>query len=624
MYTIDTETFLVEPGNMAPTLVSLGWKDESRNTEILGGWTAEAARVAPRLVSGESTLAGHNVSYDLAVMCEQWPDLLTNVFEMFRTAKVIDTMVCDKMFHIARGWSRYSPKEGRVPRFGLADLSKRYLQRELGGKRGDDVWRLRYSELYRVPVSDWPKEAYDYAAADVGVTEEIAILFRDRVIDYPTSALQHYSAWCLHLMSVWGVITDSEAVDELERRLRTSVHKLDERLKKEGLIRANGTKDMEKFKERVANAYESVGKRVPRTKGKAVKTDAEALELAATVDPALKAMQKRSKAEKLISTFIPVLCRGRDSSINCRYNVLVDSGRTSCSDPNLQQLPRKGGVRECFVPREGCVYIGADFDVAELCSLAEVCLKVLGFSELANTLNEGKDPHIRTAASVLGMSYDEAYSKYLSDDEKLTNARQVAKILNFGLPGGLSTAGLQRYAKGMGVTLSYTEASRLRELWFSTYPEMKLYFAWISSQCGQGKFKSKHPVTGYVRGDVGFTDGANHMFQHLTATGAKQAIVEVAYECYVDDSSPLYGCRPVLFVHDELLLESAPWMDEGERGAAGDRLSEVMVRAMSTWLTKVRCGASPYMMRRLYKGAKTVRNSRGVLIPWEPPRERAV
>lgn len=59
--------------------------------------------------------------------------------------------------------------------------------------------------------------------------------------------------------------------------------------------------------------------------------------------------------EKLLSTYCDVLEQGTRVPINAGANSLVATQRTSYFKPNLQQLPRHGMVRMCFVPR-GYVY----------------------------------------------------------------------------------------------------------------------------------------------------------------------------------------------------------------------------------------------------------------------------
>jgi DNA polymerase-1 len=69
-------------------------------------------------------------------------------------------------------------------------------------------------------------------------------------------------------------------------------------------------------------------------------------------------------------------------------------------------MPRHGGVRECFVARPGFIYSSEDYAAGELVTLADACLRVIGWSKLADALNGGLDPHLALAAQFCNKSYD--------------------------------------------------------------------------------------------------------------------------------------------------------------------------------------------------------------------------
>ncbi len=84
----------------------------------------------------------------------------------------------------------------------------------------------------------------------------------------------------------------------------------------------------------------------------------------------------------------------------------------NCSKPNLQNQPRKPGVRECFVPRPGWVFISSDYHTAELRSLAQVLLDWYGESQMAEALRAGKDLHLVTGASIISATYEDMMTWY--------------------------------------------------------------------------------------------------------------------------------------------------------------------------------------------------------------------
>jgi hypothetical protein len=146
------------------------------------------------------------------------------------------------------------------------------------------------------------------------------------------------------------------------------------------------------------------------------------------VNGTLRAVGERSGVEKILTTFVPTLLSGTQVPINPYWNEIVASGRTSARDPNLQQPPRKGGIRECFIPRRGWLYAEADYSFIELCTLAQACLDLFGISKLAAAINGDLDPHTDVAAQLLGISYEEALAR--KGEKVVKEARQLAKCFH--------------------------------------------------------------------------------------------------------------------------------------------------------------------------------------------------
>ena len=229
------------------------------------------------------------------------------------------------------------------------------------------------------------------------------------------------------------------------------------------------------------------------------------------------------------------------------------------------------------------------------------------------------------AASMLGITYEEAIARKKQGDPQIGEYRQLSKALNFGFPGGLGPAKFVEYARaGYGVSLTEQEARRRKEDWYKKWPEMRLYHQHFGSMTmGDRKFALTQPGSGRIRGEVGFCDGANSVFQGRAADGAKRAGWYIAKECYLRDPyrdgsgpTPLYGARPVLFVHDEFILE-VPVETAHE---ATLRLSKVMVAGMREVVPDVNVGTEYAVATRWYKGASAVYDANGRLIPWEPKK----
>ncbi len=676
----DTETHLIEPGLLAPKLVCVSTAI-AEGSMLLDRYDGTDF-VEQCLQSMDTALVGHNVAYDLGVMCARRASLIPLVFKAMDEGRVFDTKIRQELLDIASGRAQrngatFAMRNGEWVKaaYSLAGLAGQYLGKDRFAEKADaDAWRMRYAELDDVPVESWPVEATKYALEDAEDTLAIFLAQGGLGSIQPTEHDQVRAAWALHLMSMWGVRTDPPAVDALEKKLLEEQARLRKRVIQSGLLVA---KKLPKSEENDAEFWSEEVKRKKATKkdlqrpmdgsegpeiewenGQAYVVtrtqvpcrwakDAKKLEMYTQrylarrgQDPELTATGRVSTAkdtlvqsgsrllelvadgggvDKVLGTYVPVLRDGTKIPVNARFNVLVNTARTSCEKPNLQNLPsgrKVGGTRECFVPRPGYVFVSVDYDTLELRALAEVCLLLFGKSEMAAAINADRDLHSQVGATMLGMQYEEVEKGKKVKGSPAKTARDAAKVFNFGAPGGLGAGSLVDYARaGYGVTLTESQAREMKAQWLRAWPEMTSYFQWINDHVGLGGATLTHPVTGFVRGDVGYTDGCNHLFQHLAAQGAKRALYRAAFEAYADPSSAFFGSRPVVFVHDEIIAE----VPEDKLHEAAHRLAEIMVEAMSTVIKRVKVSASPAAMRRWTKEA-TDKYQDGKLIPYEDAR----
>ena len=262
--------------------------------------------------------------------------------------------------------------------------------------------------------------------------------------------------------------------------------------------------------------------------------------------------------------------------------------------------------------QDRAVFAQADYDTFELCCWAQVCYSVLGFSRMGDTINAGKDPHLQLASEILGWPY-ETCATILADDtlpqyQLVKDTRQTAKHCNFGFMGGLGVNAFIDLVYSMSnEKLDPLRARQLRDLWFATWPEAREYFNWINSLHGHCVQLSVNRV----RSGATFCQSANTFFQGLAADIANYAGWLITRACYNDPSSVLYGSRPVLFVHDEFILECPESL--GHEVAA--ELVRLMLLAAQPFLPNVKLGASSCLMRYWSKKAKPV-FKQGRLIPW--------
>ena len=624
---IDTETHLIKPGMTAPRCVCVSWAEEERVGLLLARDGVEFVR---RLLSDPNVvIVGANIPYDLTVLCAEDPSLIPLVFAAYAADRIVCVQTRQKLIDIAKDELEFRRVDGKAEKsaVSLQALAKLWLNKFLAK---EDTWRLRYAELQDVPISDWPSEASRYAMDDAATTlqvDEAQLKWAAEAYEtsagagdgtVPDEAPQMRAQFALHLIGVWGVRTDKDAVDALRTRLEAEQAEARAKLTPLGLYRPDGTKDMAAIRARVISAYGGE-EACPKTPGGAVATDAETLADSGDKE-GLVVLANSAKSAKLLSTYVPILERGTKVPITSRPNVLVASGRTSWSDPNLQNPPRGGGVRECFVPRPGFVFVAVDYDTLELRSLAQVCLDLFGWSHMADRLNAGEDLHSALGARFLGVDYAAFMKMRDAGDEDAKKARQNAKGFNFGRPGGMGAPRMVDYLKASGTILhpDRAEAERMAQKYIKLhaeeFPEIDLFFDYISNLVGSaGGGTVAQLRSGRIRGGVSFCDGANTFFQGLAADGAKRALWAVSQECYVDRGTALFGCRPILFVHDEIIAE----VPESRVDEGGRRLAEVMVEEMKFFIPDVKITAKPTAFRRWYKGAEPV-SVGGRLVPSKP------
>ena len=172
-----------------------------------------------------------------------------------------------------------------------------------------------------------------------------------------------------------------------------------------------------------------------------------------------KAEKRRQMVESLLEKM------GSDGFVRASYWQLgAETGRMTCTSPNLQQVPRDEQFRAAVVAPEGWVLVDADFSQMEL-RLAAVVAQDLNMMQ---AFIDGKDLHTATA-DALGCD------------------RQIAKSANFGLLYGSGAKGLRNYAAGMGVQITLAEAHDVREKWLDTYYGIRKWHKKLSALSDQTK-----------------------------------------------------------------------------------------------------------------------------------------
>jgi DNA polymerase I-like protein with 3'-5' exonuclease and polymerase domains len=163
--------------------------------------------------------------------------------------------------------------------------------------------------------------------------------------------------------------------------------------------------------------------------------------------PVLQDLMKLRLITKLRSTYAEaILSRLTEGNmLHCTFNQNVATGRMSCSDPNLQNIPAADTtIRRAFIkpPDFDGVYVFIDYSQVEVRLLAHFSQDPLLLSAYQNK----QDVHTRAMCEIMGEFYDEAV-KILKDHnhprhKELDDLRTIFKRLNFGVAYGVSAPGL--------------------------------------------------------------------------------------------------------------------------------------------------------------------------------------
>lgn len=150
-----------------------------------------------------------------------------------------------------------------------------------------------------------------------------------------------------------------------------------------------------------------------------------------------------------------------DGKLHPSFNITADTGRTTCKNPNIQQVPQESTLRNVITCPKGRKFIEVDMSQAEL-RVASI------FSEDENMIHayqSGSDLHQKTMELIKG-------GKKPKNDQEAKRWRTEAKSANFGLLYGMSAKTYQEYAKGYGMNITLEEAEDIRDDFFDSYPKL--------------------------------------------------------------------------------------------------------------------------------------------------------
>lgn len=414
---IDTETTSLSPMRAELVGIGLGLKPEQAwyipvNGQI--GLEVVLSVLKPLFENPNIGFYGHNLKYDMHVLLNHGLTI----------AKVsFDTILAS---YLLNSHSRQHSLD--------------YLALELFGKVKISIQELIGKGKNQISMREVPiDKVCTYCCEDVDYTMRLKELLVPQLEERRLNALFYKIE--LPLLSVLAKMERSGIYVDIPylQNLSVEIEKMIAILVEEIYVMAGETFNLNSPKQLSQILFQKLGIHPPKKTATGHSTNADVLESLKNQYPiAAKLLEYRS-LEKLRSTYVETLpqeVHPFTHRIHCTFNQsMAATGRLSCQDPNLQNIPVRTEVgrkiREAFCPQlPGWSYLAADYSQIELRLLAHLSEDpTLMTAFLAN-----EDIHTFTASQIFNIPLEEVSKEQ----------RNQAKTVNFGIMYGQQAFGLSQ------------------------------------------------------------------------------------------------------------------------------------------------------------------------------------
>ncbi len=369
----------------------------------------------------------------------------------------------------------------------------------------------------------------------------------------------------LYEMEEAGVRVNADALREYGESLASKIAELEQEIYRDAGERFN----INSPKQLGAVLFEKLKMPYGKKTKTGYSTAADVLEKLAPDYPLVSKILEYRQLAKLKSTYADGLSNfiREDGRIHSSFHqTITATGRISSTDPNLQNIPIRmelgRQIRKVFIPKEGCVFIDADYSQIELRVLAHMS----GDVNLIQAYRTAQDIHKITASQVFRVPFEEVTQLQ----------RRNAKAVNFGIVYGISSFGLSQ-----DLSITKKEAADYIESYFKTYPGIKSFLdQMVASAKKKGyaetMFGRRRPVPELASGNFMQRSFGERVAMNSPIQGTAADIMKIAM-IRADAALKEAGLksRLILQVHDELLVEAY----EEEADLAEEILKREMERA---------------------------------------------
>lgn len=426
------------------------------------------------------------------------------------------------------------------------DIAREYLG--MNAPAFDEIFpKTKKSET---PSDEIPENILKYACYNAYVAYKAKDALTEKLKE--TEMLDIYNnveiplTYALYDMEQAGIMVAGDKLKEYGERLKTGIDALEKDIFAEAGHEFN-INSPKQLGEILFGEMQLPGGKKTKT---GYSTSASVLEKLEPDYPFVSKILEYRQLTKLKSTYADGLAVyiGEDNRIHGKFNqTITATGRISSTEPNLQNIPVRmplgREIRKVFIPKEGCVFIDADYSQIELRILAHMS----DDKNLIDAYNHSKDIHAATASLVFHVPLEEVTKEQRSN----------AKAVNFGIVYGISSFGLSN-----DLSISRKEAEQYIKDYFISYPGIKNY---LDNSVKEAKekgysvtmFGRRRPIPELTSGNFmqrqfGERVAMNSPIQGSAADIMKIAMINVAKELKEKDLKS----KIVLQVHDELLIEA--------------------------------------------------------------------
>lgn len=523
------------------------------------------------LVSGQIgmyVIANEDMMFGIAIACDDKQAYIINTSSAITPDQASEMVLelCKRNIKICVGdikgtlnYIKFTEADSNVLDIGIAayllnpledtynydDISKEYLEtllpseKEIIGKEELNVFTF---------ISDNFLEVFTYKAMIPLIASDILIerLQAEDMHDLYMN-VELPTAYTLYDMEKRGIRVDKNALDEYSHSLEKRIQEL-----KDSIIGYAGKEfNINSPKQLGPILFEDMALPGGKKTKTGYSTSVDVLEKIKNVHPIIADILEYRQLTKLNSTYAVGLVNyiSDDERIHGTFNqTITATGRISSTEPNLQNIPMRLEmgrlIRKAFIPKEGYVFVDADYSQVELRVLAHLS----GDKVMQNAFRNNIDIHATTASEVFGVPIED-----VTDLQ-----RRHAKAVNFGIVYGISAFGL---SEDLGI--SRKEAADFIQKYYDTYQSIKLYLdkqvedakknGYVTTMFGRIRPIPELKSSNFMQRSFGERVAMNSPIQGTAADIIKIAMVRVNMKL----KELGLKSQLILQIHDELLIETA-------------------------------------------------------------------